>query len=42
MAEWYIAEGDPLPRPKPRAKDKKAAFQETIPLRVRAHTGASP
>lgn len=33
MAETLIEEGEPLPLPKPGAKDKQAVFQELIPLR---------
>jgi len=40
LAEWLIDEGQPLPRPNPRAQDKKANFLETIPLKIRALTGA--
>jgi predicted RNase H-like HicB family nuclease len=40
MAECYLEENHPLPKPNPRAKDKKAAFQETIPLKARFQTGA--
>jgi predicted RNase H-like HicB family nuclease len=32
MAETLVEEGEPLPLPKVRAKDKKALFLETIPL----------
>lgn len=39
MAETIIEEGDPLPLPNPRAKDKKALFQETIPLRIHVPVG---
>jgi predicted RNase H-like HicB family nuclease len=39
-AECLVEEGEPLPRPNPRARDKKAVFAETIPLRFRAQTGA--
>jgi predicted RNase H-like HicB family nuclease len=35
MAETHIEEGIPLPRPNPRAKDKKAIFLESIPLSIR-------
>lgn len=33
MAETIIEEGEPLPMPNPRAKDKKAIFQEVLPVR---------
>lgn len=39
MAEWLIEEGETLPRPKSRAMDRKAALNETIPLRIRAQAG---
>jgi predicted RNase H-like HicB family nuclease len=32
MAEWTLEEGQALPRPNPRARDKKAVFTEVIPL----------
>lgn len=41
LAETTIEQGNPLPRPNPRARDKKADFTETIPLRIRAQTGAN-
>ncbi len=40
MAECHMEDGQPLPRPNPRAKDKKAVFEEKIPLRIRIQTGA--
>jgi predicted RNase H-like HicB family nuclease len=40
MGEWLIEEGEPLPRPDRRAKDPKADFSETIPLRIRIQAGA--
>jgi predicted RNase H-like HicB family nuclease len=39
MAQDVVEEGEPMPRPNPRAKDKKAVFQETIPLRFQVRTG---
>jgi predicted RNase H-like HicB family nuclease len=42
LAECLLEEGKALPRPNPRARDKSAAFLETIPLTVRATTGAMP
>jgi predicted RNase H-like HicB family nuclease len=39
MAESLVEEGRPLPLPNGRAADKKAEFQETIPLRIRAQCG---
>ena len=40
MAECHLEQRKPLPAPNPRAKDRKAAFQELIPLKVRFVTGA--
>jgi predicted RNase H-like HicB family nuclease len=40
MAEWYLEDGKPLPRPNPRARDKKAEVVEPIRLRVRVQAGA--
>jgi predicted RNase H-like HicB family nuclease len=40
LAEYLVEEGNPLPKPNPRAQDKKAWFEEIIPLRIRASTGA--
>ena len=40
LAECYLEERKPLPVPNPRAKDRKAAFQELIPLKVRFVIGA--
>lgn len=39
MAECALELGESLPKPNPKAKDKKAVFSETIPLRIRAQTG---
>ena len=39
MAECTLEEGSPLPRPNPRARDRKAVFTETIPLKIRAKSG---
>jgi predicted RNase H-like HicB family nuclease len=39
LAETLIEEGEPLPLPNPRAKDKKAVFQEIIPLRIHIPSG---
>jgi hypothetical protein len=36
LAETTIEQGQPLHRPNPRARDKKADSMETIPLRIRA------
>jgi predicted RNase H-like HicB family nuclease len=42
MAEWYLDDGKPLPRPNPRVKDKIADVIEPLRLRVRAEAGALP
>jgi predicted RNase H-like HicB family nuclease len=34
--------GSPLPRPNLRARDKKAVFAESIPLKIRALPRAAP
>jgi predicted RNase H-like HicB family nuclease len=39
MAECTIELGEPLPTPNPRARDRKAAHSETIPLRITAQVG---
>jgi predicted RNase H-like HicB family nuclease len=39
-AECLTEDCSPLPRPNPRARDKKAVFAESIPLRIRALPGA--
>jgi len=41
LAETTIEQGQPLPLPNPRAKDKKADAMETIPLRIRAQTATA-
>jgi predicted RNase H-like HicB family nuclease len=41
LAECLVEEGKPLPRPDPRARDKKAEFMETFRLRMRAHCGGT-
>jgi predicted RNase H-like HicB family nuclease len=40
MAEHKLEQGEPLPKPNPRARDKKAALVETIKLNLRAKIGA--
>jgi predicted RNase H-like HicB family nuclease len=35
MAEAHIETGEALPVPNPKAKDKKAIFQEKIPVSIR-------
>ena len=39
MAECLIDEGIPLPKPNPRARDKKAVFSEKIQLHARLYCG---
>lgn len=41
MADWHMQEGQPLPKPKPRAKDKNAVLIETIRLVARTECGAN-
>jgi predicted RNase H-like HicB family nuclease len=41
MAEYQLEQGRPLPRPNPRARDKKAARLEIIRLRVGAQMANS-
>ncbi|MEX0702439.1 MAG: type II toxin-antitoxin system HicB family antitoxin [Planctomycetales bacterium] len=41
MAECMIEEGQPLPRPNPRAGRRKAIHTEKIPLRIRVRAGAA-
>jgi predicted RNase H-like HicB family nuclease len=36
MAEYKLEQGEPLPMPRPRARDKKAVRIETIRLRIGA------
>jgi predicted RNase H-like HicB family nuclease len=40
MAEVTLEQGKPLPKPNPRAKDKKAVLVEPIQLTVRVMTAA--
>lgn len=40
MSMWYLEEGRTLPRPNPRARDRKAAVQEPVRLTVRIQAGA--
>jgi predicted RNase H-like HicB family nuclease len=37
MAECYVEDGKPLPRPNPRAKAKKADYVEPVGLSIRVH-----
>ncbi len=39
MAEALIEEGESLPRPNPRARDKSAIYQEVIPVRIQVPVG---
>ena len=41
MAEHKLEQGGTLPRPNPRARDKKAVLVEPIKLKMRANTGAA-
>ena len=40
MADHKLEQGQALPRPNPKARDKKAVLVEPIKLRVRAKAGA--
>ena len=40
MAEYKLEQGETLPKPNPRARDKKAALVEPIKLRIRVVAGA--
>lgn len=37
MAEWYLEDGQPLPLPNPKARDRDAVRVEPIRLQVRVH-----
>jgi predicted RNase H-like HicB family nuclease len=39
LVEFILARGQTLPRPNPRAKDKKAVYQEKLSLKVLCQTG---
>ena len=39
MAAWALEEGDALPKPNPKAKDRKAVFSETMKLALQIRTG---
>ena len=41
MALWSIEEGEPLPKPKLKATDRKADLLEPIRLTVRVQSGVS-
>ena len=41
MAECLLERGEPLPRPNPRARDKKATLVEPIRLGLRVRSAAS-
>ena len=41
MALWSLEEGEPLPRPRPKATDRKADVLEPIRLTIRVSSGAS-
>jgi predicted RNase H-like HicB family nuclease len=38
LADFIIEKGAPLPRPNPKAKDRMAAFEEIVSLKVRCLT----
>ena len=40
LAEWYVEDGQLLPRPNPKARDKKALLVEPIRVRIRIEAGA--
>jgi len=40
MAEYYVEEGKPLPRPNPKARSKKAELVEPVRLSIRVHQAA--
>jgi predicted RNase H-like HicB family nuclease len=40
LAECMLEEGQPLPKPNARATDKRADFQEAIPLKIRLSCGS--
>jgi predicted RNase H-like HicB family nuclease len=41
MAEYKLEQGESLPTPKPRARDKKAILVEAIHLKVRVQMAAA-
>jgi predicted RNase H-like HicB family nuclease len=41
MALWHLEQGDPRPRPNPRARDRHARQLEPIRLPVRIETGTT-
>ncbi len=42
MAEAYVEQGRPLPRPNSRAKAARADFFESVRLSIRVHAAPSP
>jgi len=42
MAEYKLEQGESLPKPNPRARDKKAVLVESIKLNLQAKVGAAP
>ena len=40
MAECYVEEGKPLPRPNVRAKARKADYTEPVALSIRVHAAS--
>jgi predicted RNase H-like HicB family nuclease len=41
MASWNLEEGTPLPRPNPKARDRRAVVLEPIRLAFRVFSGVS-
>ena len=41
MAEYYLEEGRPLPKANPKARDRKANYQEKIVLEIHTRALAS-
>ena len=41
MAAWYMEDGQPFPKPNPRARDKKALLVEPIRLTARVRSGVA-
>lgn len=42
MVHWYLEDGQPLPPPKPRMRDRKALLVESIRVGVRLWGEAPP
>jgi predicted RNase H-like HicB family nuclease len=41
MVEHKLEQGESLPRPNPRVRDKKSVLEETIDLKIRARTAGA-